>query len=116
MRFPSEFCIASKGVPADIEPYINLMKSTDHIQGTLALISNWDIENFSKILDEINFPILFIIGAKDGIVPKANSINANKKVKYSQLVQIASAGHLLHEEKSEVVTSEVRTFYKSLTI
>ena len=100
----------------DIEPYINLMKNSDHIQGTLDLISNWDIETFKKILDKINFPILFIIGEKDGIVPNANSINANKKVKTSKLIKIANAGHLLHEEKSEIVAAEVRTFYKFLTI
>ena len=100
----------------DIEPYINLMKNTDHIQGTLDLISNWDIKTFSEILVKINFPILFIIGEKDGIVPNANSVRANKKIKTSQLIKIANAGHLLHEEKSETVVAEVRTFYKSLTI
>ena len=100
----------------DIEPYINLMKSTDHIQGTLALISNWDIETFNEILEKLNFPILFIIGEKDGIVPNANSVRANKKVKTSHLIKIANAGHLVHEEKSRTVVAEVKNFYKSLTI
>ena len=41
---------------------------------------------------------------------------SNKKVKTSQLIKIANAGHLLHEEKSEIVAAEVRTFYKFLTL
>jgi magnesium chelatase accessory protein len=97
----------------EVEPYFKLMGNADHIDGTLALISNWDTENLSDLLNKVTFPVLFLAGARDGIVPTFNSVRASKKTKQSKLVLIKNSGHLLHEEKSQLVVKEIKSFYEN---
>ena len=98
----------------DIDPYVKLMGNSTHIKGTLALISNWNTKNLDGILKQINFPLLFLAGERDGIVPAVNSVRASKKTPGSKLILIADGGHLLHEEKSKSIAMEIGSFYKSI--
>jgi pimeloyl-ACP methyl ester carboxylesterase len=41
-------------------------------------------------------------------------VRASKKAKQSKLVLIKDSGHLLHEEKSQLVVKEIKSFYENI--
>jgi pimeloyl-ACP methyl ester carboxylesterase len=61
-------------------------------------------------LTELNLPVLVLTGDDDRIVPSEESIRLGAEIPGANLVVIANAGHLPHEEKPEAFMQAVRNF------
>jgi len=68
----------------------------------------------TDLLAEINVPALVIVGAEDATTPPAVAMGMHNKMKKSQLVQIAGAGHLAPMEQPGSVNVAIDTFVKTL--
>jgi pimeloyl-ACP methyl ester carboxylesterase len=86
------------------------MTDEDHVTGTLAFISSWNIGDIEKKLQKINTPTLFLAGMRDGIVNYKTSVRANKKAINSKIKLFESEGHLIHEVSSAKVAKEITSF------
>ena len=89
---------------------MKLMTDEDHVTGTLAFISNWNIGDIEKKLKKINIPTLFLVGTRDGIVNYKTSVRAHKKALNAKIKLFESEGHLIHEVSSAKVAKEIISF------
>ena len=84
--------------PEGVELYRRLMTDSGHLDGTLAMMSQWHIERFLERLPEVMVPVRLIVGAADGTVDPEVSRRAAKRIPGAELVEIDGRGHLVHEE------------------
>ena len=93
----------------NIDYYMKLMTDEDHITGTLAFISNWNIGDIEKKLKKVSVPTLFLAGMRDGIVNYKTSVRAHKKAFNAKIKIFESEGHLIHEVSSAKVAKEINS-------
>jgi len=90
-------------------------------------VNNWDVAlwdftlangdtNLTQHLGEIKLPVLVITGDDDRIVPTADSIRLSSALPNAQLVVIANAGHVPHEEQPAAFMDAVQKYLSKLTL
>lgn len=87
--------------------YGRLMRDRAHIDGTLAMMSQWNIEPLLARLDAIHLPVTLIAATGDETVPPAVSERAAARLPRGRFVPVPDRGHLLHEEDAPVVADLV---------
>ena len=88
-----------------IQCYQYLFSNTEHVDGTLQLMADWDLGYFLDRLPEETAPIHFLVGDKDTTVPPHISKSWDQSMPNSSLTQFNGLGHLLHEESPSAVSS-----------
>ena len=88
-----------------IKCYQYLFSNTEHVDGTLQLMADWDLGYFLDRLPEETAPIHFLVGDKDTTVPPHISKSWDQSMPNSSLTQFNGLGHLLHEECPSTVSS-----------
>lgn len=81
-----------------LEQYAVLMRSREHVQGTLQMMANWDLSPMEAICAELDRPILFVTGSKDRTVPPDTALDLSKIARNGRYLCIEDVGHLAHEE------------------
>ena len=89
-----------------ITRYAALAASRDHVDGTLAMMAEWDLADLLARLPEIATPARFIVGLADRTVLPSVSEHAVGRMPDATLIE-HPGGHLLHEEAPELIASEV---------
>lgn len=100
----------SKIGPEGVALYHRLMTDSGHIDGTLAMMAQWNIDPLLKGLDRIQTPVALIVGSADGTVPPAVSERAAARLPAAKLVRLEGCGHLAHEEAPAAVAREIAAF------
>jgi len=100
--------------PEGVALYRRLMTDSAHIDGTLAMMSQWRIDPLLDRLGVITTPVRLIAGEQDGTVPASVSKRAAELLANATLVSVPNAGHLLHEEDPALVAAEIAAFLKGL--
>ena len=93
----------------NINYYIKLMTDENHVTGTLAFISNWNIGDIEKKFKKVSVPTLFLAGMRDGIVNYKTSVRAHKKAFNAKIKLFESEGHLIHEVSSAKIAKEINS-------
>lgn len=88
-----------------IKCYQYLFSNTEHVDGTLQMMADWDLGYFLDRLPEETAPIHFLVGDKDTTVPPHISKSWDQSMPNSTLTQFDGLGHLLHEESPSTVSS-----------
>ena len=88
-----------------IKCYQYLFSNTEHVDGTLQMMADWDLGYFLDRLPEETAPIHFLVGDKDTTVPPHISKSWDQSMPNSSLTQFNGLGHLLHEESPSTVSS-----------
>ena len=88
-----------------IKCYQYLFSNTEHVDGTLQLMADWDLGYFLDRLPEETAPIHFLVGDKDTTVPPHISKSWDQSMPNSSLTQFNGLGHLLHEESPSTVST-----------
>jgi len=88
-----------------IKCYQYLFSNTEHVDGTLQLMADWDLGYFLDRLPEETAPIHFLVGDKDTTVPPHISKSWDQSMPKSSLTQFNGLGHLLHEESPSTVST-----------
>ena len=88
-----------------IKCYQYLFGNTEHVDGTLQLMADWDLGYFLDRLPEETAPIHFLVGDKDTTVPPHISKSWDQSMPNSSLTQFNGLGHLLHEESPSTVST-----------
>ncbi|MFO0157923.1 MAG: alpha/beta fold hydrolase BchO, partial [bacterium] len=55
--------------PSGIEFYRRLMASPRHVEATLGMMANWDLDAFVRDLPKLAVPLALVVGANDRTVP-----------------------------------------------
>jgi magnesium chelatase accessory protein len=108
--------LASTGSPLDAEGralYERLIRDPAHVDGTLAMMAQWQLDGLLSRLPRIATPVLFIAGSADRAVPPTVSRDAAARMPQAEVVEIAGLGHLMHEEAAETVAPILAQFLKT---
>jgi len=96
-----ERVIAGTGSRLDrtgIEWYARLVREPSHIAGALAMMGNWNLQNFERELAHLSTPLHLFVGARDRAVPPAQALRIRERLPQAEVTQLAGLGHLAHEE------------------
>ena len=104
----------SKLSPTQIDYYQRAFRSSRHVEGTLAMMANWDLERMEGILKKLDIQLLQIIGAQDGTINPSLSLKTQELVSNSERLLIKRAGHLVHEEIPEAVAEHIVSFFDNV--
>ena len=109
--------VASTGSEIDdhgIALYHRLASDRSHVDGTLAMMAQWDVEMLAERLPYIDTPTLFLVGEDDGTVPGRVSREAAARMRNAEYQGFEGRGHLLHEEDPEAVVRAVSAYLDRL--
>ena len=96
--------------PAGVELYQRLVSRTAHIEGTLGMMAQWNLEPLLERLPQIMVPTLLIASSGDKAVPAVVSALAAARMARAVSVELPGYGHLVHEEAPEVVAAQILPF------
>lgn len=96
--------------PDGLELYRLLVADRNHVDATLLMMAQWNLDQLSESLHTIDAQTIFIVGDQDGAVPPAVSHTAAALMRHATIIEIAGKGHLVHEEAPESVTRHVLQF------
>jgi magnesium chelatase accessory protein len=82
-----------------IDDYTRLFQRAGHVQGTIALMGNWDLLPMQRDLARIAIPLTIIHGDRDAAIPISQAHTAVQAVAGAQLEILSGSGHLAHEEQ-----------------
>ena len=105
--------LASTGSDLDeagIAFYTRLVADPGHVDGTLAMMAQWNLTGLLARLPALDVPTLFITSPNDQAVPPATSDRASARMKAAQIVSIPGHGHLVHEEDAAAVAGVIVPF------
>ncbi len=108
--------LASTGSAVDAEGlrlYGRLVGDPSHVDGTLAMMAQWQLGGLIARLPQISVPTLFLTGSADRAVPPSVSREAARRMPSAEEVEIAGLGHLMHEEAAEKVAPLLVSFLRN---
>jgi magnesium chelatase accessory protein len=109
--------ISSTGSRIDDEGmalYRRLIGDAGHVDGTLAMMSQWRLDGLVARLPRIAVPTLFLVGDRDGTVPPDVSRRAAERMPDACVDSLGPYGHLVHEEVPDLVAERVTAFLRPL--
>ena len=93
----------SKIEPAGRAQYLALVQDTGHIEGTLGMMAQWQLQGLVSRMPAMMAPALLIAAKGDRAVPPRISQAAAAKMPNASVVVLPQYGHLVHEEAAEAV-------------
>lgn len=105
--------LASAGTTLDdvgLARYAHLIQRRAHVDGTLAMMAQWSLDDLNRALPRIQVPTLFVHGENDGAVAVTVAQRAAAAMPAAELVTLPGIGHLVQEEVPEKLAAEIRRF------
>ncbi|MCC5963932.1 MAG: alpha/beta fold hydrolase [Rhodobacteraceae bacterium] len=96
--------------PEGVALYQRLVTDPRHIEGTLGMMAQWQLEPLVERFPQIMVPCLLIASDKDRAVPARVSRDAARVLGRALYHEIAGFGHLVHEEAPELVAEVILPF------
>lgn len=87
--------------------YLRLSQDRGHVDATLSMMAQWDLDPLLAALPEIDVPVLLIAGDRDIAVPPKTSDDAARRLPHASVRQLDGLGHLAHEEDPTRVAAEI---------
>lgn len=78
--------------------YSRLFQNPRHIDATLGMMANWDLNRLAEDLPRLTAPLVLVVGEKDTAVPPGDAISVRAKLPGTKIVTLPGLGHLAHEE------------------
>lgn len=95
----------SKIEPAGRAQYLALVQDAGHIEGTLGMMAQWQLQGLVARMPTITAPVLLIASKGDRAVPARISQDAGAKMCNADVVVLPQYGHLVHEEAADAVAA-----------
>ena len=84
--------------------YARLIANRDHVEATLQMMAQWQIDPLLNRLDHIDTPCHFITGTRDRAVPPDTAKKAAEHIPNCSLTSFQNLGHLAHEEAPDTLS------------
>ena len=113
-----ERLLAQTGSPLDpegVENYRRLVARPSHIEGTLGMMAQWQLEPLLERLPQNNVACLLIASDRDRAVPASISRDAAARMPNAEVALVTGFGHLLHEEAPALVADRMLPFLSAHT-
>ena len=93
--------------------YRRLISDSGHVDATLAMMAQWDLQPLRDRISGLRMPVLLLVGGRDHAVPPETSERVARLLQNAEIRRIESYGHLLHEEAPRQTAEEIRKFERS---
>lgn len=93
--------------------YARLIADRRHIDGTLAMMAQWDLAPLVAALPRLRLPVLLIAGMDDRTVPPDTSERAAAQLADATLRRVPGRGHLVHEVEASTVARQICAFLET---
>lgn len=93
--------------------YRALLADRAHVDGTLGMMAQWQLDPLLQGLERHTVPTLFLTGARDAAVPPDTSARAAARMAAAEWHDDPTHGHLLHEEAPRATADRIRGFLKA---
>ncbi len=100
--------------PAGEAQYLTLLRRPSHVNATLAMMAQWQLDGLLARLPKAHTPCLLITASNDRAVPPAVSDRAAKLMPTTRRLDVPGYGHLLHEENAASVSTAILGFLAEL--
>ena len=104
----------SKINPKGIIYYKKLISDKKHVEGTLSMMSQWNLNQLILRLKQIEIPVCLIVGENDSIVKNNDNLKASKDIPKAEFITNPEQGHLMHEESPELISDQIKSFYSKI--
>lgn len=84
--------------------YARLIADRGHVEATLQMMAQWNIDPLLERLEHIETPCHFITGAHDRAVPPETAKAAAARLPDCALTTFPDLGHLAHEEAPDILS------------
>jgi magnesium chelatase accessory protein len=93
---------------AGIALYLRLASDRAHVDATLGMMAQWNLDGLLARLPQFPRPVALIVGEKDSAVPPETSRNVSLTLPCSQVLALPGLGHLAHEENPAIVAALIQ--------
>lgn len=90
-----------------LELYFRLASDRGHVDATLSMMAQWQLDGLLARLPSIETPVHLITGLSDKAVPPQVSRDAAARLPDARLTELSGLGHLAHEEDAETVAKAI---------
>ena len=97
---------------AGIALYLRLASDRAHVQATLSMMAQWQLDGLLARLPGITQRVTLIVGDNDSAVPPQTSRTAALAMPHAQVLALPGLGHLAHEEDAALMA---RAILRALT-
>lgn len=94
--------------PEGLALYARLIADRAHVDGTLQMMAQWDVDPLLETLPQIPNRCLLLTGARDLAVPPDTSARAAARLPLARAHGLEGLGHLAHEEDPARVLAALR--------
>jgi len=84
--------------------YARLIADRAHVEATLQMMSQWQIDPLLNRLETIETPCHFMTGDRDRAVPPETAKTAAARLPNCGMTNLPNLGHLAHEEQPELIS------------
>lgn len=100
----------SKLSTADLRFYQALVSNREHVDATLSMMAQWDLNPLLQTLPDYAGPLLLIAAENDKAVPPQTSQNVAHKMARAEVTMLPGLGHLAHEEDAAACAAPILAF------
>ncbi len=100
----------SKLSDVQLSRYRALFQDRNHVEGTLLMMAQWNLDRLLLRLDEVNTPTLLIAAERDRTVSPKVSQEISKKLVHAEALLLHDLGHLAHEENPALLHLKINEF------
>ena len=90
--------------------YEHLVADPRHIEGTVGMMASWSLGSIEPLLPRIACPVLILHGDRDGAVSVDVAKRTAQALPNAKLVVLPGGGHLVHEERPDLILSAIQEF------
>lgn len=94
----------------DLRWYRALVSDRDHVDGTLAMMAQWDLNPLLRALPGHEAKTLLITGNLDKAVPPTTSADVAAQMSNARHINLPNLGHLAHEEDAPAIQALISSF------
>lgn len=87
--------------------YLTLVRDSGHIDGTLSMMAQWQLDGLLARLPTIRVPVLLVASSGDRAVPARVSESAASRLGEAKVIVLPKLGHLAHEEAADEVANVI---------
>ncbi len=92
--------------------YQHLFRTSGHCDGAIRMMANWQLEPLRDRLPQLAAPTLLLHAERDTAIPKASVLAAAALIPGCEVRELASLGHLAHEEDPAQAVAMITGFAK----
>lgn len=100
----------------DLQWYRALVSDRTHVDATLAMMAQWDLNPLLRALPDHPSNVLLIAAENDKAVPADTSRSAAAKLPNGDVVVLPNLGHLAHEEDAAAVFAKILLFLQKQNV